>query len=285
MIRELINSELPQALEESAGPIDHPPPTGDGADFSVPVQVKFDSGVCVAQQHRGNSRDNVIVVDPAVVFQSRILDILTIADAGTAKSVNFFRFRVDRRDQAAGCADLGHGATERVSAKPERQIIDFQFLFEVGPEPVAFGLESPVHSSDRLGNCRQGVSVRLDIVPFVWLCPSADDDAVVRRLEPVGLSSIAVKELAFDKAEFAGRDVALLDRKVGNQCDFGQQQTPFQHRHVLQRPIGRGLEPELICIFVGEPFVGACYLSGGGSHRENGGNWGHRKRKEAACAS
>jgi hypothetical protein len=164
------------------------------AELAVRVEVHQPAGVAVAQPDRRNPRDDVVVVDPTVVFrESAVIDVAPGADARAAEGEQPGRVRFDFRQHAAACANRRHRGAKRMAGEPRSLVVFGQRGLHQWPEGIHFLLEAAMDTADGLGQDSPSIDVGLDIVPFVRLGATADDDRIVLVGDEVGLSAFTLE--------------------------------------------------------------------------------------------
>ncbi len=127
---ELSNS---QRRNQSPKAISHAKPRTQVADSAMSVEINLLAHVPITHPPGRHSRNDIIVVDPAVVLGLRNESIRPIADSGCPKREDRFWIGRYRREFATHSTHSRHGAAQRVACEPHRTLILFDLLLEQRP--------------------------------------------------------------------------------------------------------------------------------------------------------
>ena len=185
MVAEVVYFSVAKGGEEATKPVMESKPLVDTAYFTFSVDVDFAAHVMVTQNARRNSRDDIVVVHPAIVAYLKEGSVLSVSDARCTEAKDGLRVRGNGREFAAYCADGSHGTAERVASEPDGALVLTQMGFDIWPEQIDVGVEAAVHTSD-FASDRPGFRVSGDIVPFGWLGSACYHKAIESSSEHVG---------------------------------------------------------------------------------------------------
>ena len=89
MIGQMIDAPLPETLPESSPAIAATLKLGHFSMPAIGIDIHNLSGMAVAKPGRWHAGDNVIVMNPAVVFQLDVFYVSFVPNARAAKSMQF----------------------------------------------------------------------------------------------------------------------------------------------------------------------------------------------------